>query len=80
MREAIADILHHAQKAEEVYGGDSVFELNVGDVVELIKEVQLLRTERVAIQNDSRVVTCVFCGQAYPPGTPASNHQSPTVS
>lgn len=24
----------------------------------------------------ARVLTCVFCGQAYPPGTPAAQHQA----
>ncbi|MCE5265702.1 MAG: hypothetical protein LLG97_19510 [Deltaproteobacteria bacterium] len=43
-------------------------------IKELEAEVEQLRSERLAIQNDSRVVTCVFCGRAYPPGTPPSNH------
>lgn len=38
------------------------------------REIERLTAERLAIQNDSRVVTCVFCGHAYPPGTPPSNH------
>ncbi len=39
-------------------------------------ENKRLRAERIALQNDSRAVTCVFCGHVYPPGTPPSNHEA----
>lgn len=39
-------------------------------------EIKRLKDERLAIQNDSRTVTCVFCGHGYPPGTPPSNHEA----
>ena len=32
--------------------------------------------ERIAQQNDDKVVTCVFCGFSYKPGTPQSNHEA----
>lgn len=28
---------------------------------------------------EQRVLTCVYCGHAYPPGTPASNHEALTT-
>ncbi len=43
-------------------------------IKELEAEVARLEAERIAIQNDSRALTCVFCGMVYPPGTPPSNH------
>lgn len=41
-------------------------------------ELERLRAERVAIQNDERSLTCVCCGHLYPPGTPTSNHHALT--
>ena len=41
-------------------------------------ELERLRAERVAIQNDSQTLTCVYCGHQYPPGTPPSNHHALT--
>ena len=38
-----------------------------------------LEAERRAIQNDARVLTCVYCGHQYPPGTPPSNHDALTA-
>jgi uncharacterized protein (UPF0335 family) len=38
--------------------------------------VERLDAERIAIQNEKRLLTCVFCGNAYPPGTPPSNHEA----
>jgi hypothetical protein len=29
-----------------------------------------------SVQNETQVLTCVYCGHQYPPGTPASNHTS----
>ncbi|MHB8123763.1 MAG: hypothetical protein ACYDG4_16620 [Desulfuromonadaceae bacterium] len=43
-------------------------------IKELETEVARLEAERIAIQNDTRALTCVFCGMVYPPGTPPSNH------
>jgi hypothetical protein len=43
-------------------------------IKELEDEVARLTAERIAIQNNSRALTCVFCGMVYPPGTPPSNH------
>ena len=40
------------------------------------EELERLRSERVAIQNNSRILTCVYCGKTYPPKTPKSNHTS----
>jgi len=36
--------------------------------------VAALEAERIRTQEDERVLTCVYCGHEYPPGTPASNH------
>ena len=47
-------------------------------IKELESEVARLTAERIAIQNDSRALTCVFCGMVYPPGTPPSNHAAPS--
>jgi len=41
----------------------------------LRSRVQILEHERIATQESTRTLTCVFCGHAYPPNTPASNHQ-----
>ena len=41
--------------------------------------VERLEQEWQAIQNDERVLTCVYCGHEYPPGTPASNHAALTA-
>lgn len=38
-------------------------------------ELERLRAERIAIQNNSRALTCVWCGHVYPPDTPKSNHE-----
>lgn len=27
-----------------------------------------------ALQNESQILTCIYCGHQYPPGTPNSNH------
>ncbi len=55
----------------------------VGAVVALKRERDEARrygaalyAERLQIQADSRLLTCVWCGRAYPPGTPTSNHES----
>lgn len=40
----------------------------------LVFELEMLQAERKAIQNNERVLTCVYCGHLYPPGTPPSNH------
>ncbi len=40
-----------------------------------LEKIRVLEKERVAIQENSRVVTCVFCGYEYPPDTPTSNHE-----
>jgi hypothetical protein len=45
-----------------------------GRIAELEAEVARLNAEREAIQNDSRAMTCAFCGLVYPPGTSPSNH------
>ena len=46
-------------------------------------EALRLRGERDEARNwvrrmthETRVLTCAFCGEAYPPGTPESNHES----
>lgn len=31
-----------------------------------------------ALQNESQILTCVYCGFQYEPGTPTSNHESLT--
>jgi hypothetical protein len=36
--------------------------------------IQRLENERIKIQNDSRILTCAFCGHEYPPNTPESNN------
>jgi hypothetical protein len=33
----------------------------------------------IALQNRTQVLTCVYCGHEYPPGTPKSNHESLTA-
>lgn len=48
-------------------------------VIDLLKTVNDLQAERKAIQENSRVLTCVYCGHEYPPGTPASNHEALTA-
>ena len=35
-----------------------------------------MEAERIAIQENERILTCVFCGHQYEPGTPASNHEA----
>jgi hypothetical protein len=47
-----------------------------GLIERLLKAVQRMSAERVQIQENERVVTCVFCGHEYPPGTPQSNHEA----
>lgn len=42
------------------------------------QRVKELEAERIAIQNDERVLTCAYCGHQYEPGTPVSNHKSLT--
>ena len=46
------------------------------DIAYLLGEVERLEKERQAMQQNSRVVTCVFCGNAYPPGTRRANHKA----
>jgi len=46
------------------------------DSERLTEEAQRLNSERKATQNDSRVITCAFCGHEYPPGTPTSNNEA----
>jgi len=48
------------------------------EIAEALAERERLLKERKAIQSQSCVLTCVYCGQAYPPGTPASNHDALT--
>jgi hypothetical protein len=38
------------------------------------EDYERLKAEREAFQNNTQVLTCVFCGHRYPPGTPPSNH------
>lgn len=45
-------------------------------ITSLIISYKMLVAERLAIQNESHAVTCVFCGYVYEPGTPTSNHES----
>jgi len=40
----------------------------------LEREIKDLSAERVALQENERTLTCVYCGHQYPPGTPESNH------
>lgn len=42
----------------------------------LLCKCERLEAERIAMQNDDKLLTCVFCGHQYPPGTPESNHAS----
>jgi len=42
-------------------------------------EVERLNEEWLAIIEDTRALTCVFCGMVYPPGTPPSNHEALTA-
>lgn len=42
----------------------------------VVERVRVLEAERVEVQNQSRVLTCAFCGDQYPPGTPDSNHEA----
>jgi hypothetical protein len=37
-------------------------------------DYERLKAEREAFQNSTQTLTCVFCGFAYPPNTPPSNH------
>lgn len=59
---------------EAVDARDSLAHLE--QVSELEDRIKVLEAERIEVQNKSRIVTCVYCGHAYPPGTPTSNYES----
>ena len=44
-------------------------------LAEVIKERDEARAWVERMQKEQRILTCVYCGQAYPPGTPTSGTQ-----
>jgi hypothetical protein len=55
-------------------GWYDAFCVRVRERGEALAENARLHEERRAVQEEERVLTCVFCGHIYEPGTPASNH------
>ena len=44
--------------------------------LDLVDQIEQLEARLKTIQEDERVLTCVYCGHEYPPGTPASNSEA----
>lgn len=42
----------------------------------LRRRVTILESQLERLQNDTQILTCVYCGEAYPPGTPNSNSEA----
>ena len=40
------------------------------------KQIADLKEQIRVLTETTRVLTCAYCGQAYPPGTPESNHEA----
>lgn len=58
----------------------------IDDVPKLAREAIALHGEREEARawvkrmtEERRILTCAFCGEAYPPGTPEANHESLTA-
>lgn len=49
------------------------------DIIRLTRERDEAREWVRRLTAAERVLTCAFCGEAYPPGTPESNHAALTA-
>lgn len=50
-----------------------------GELAEAIRERAEARDWVRRLTEEQRVLTCAFCGEAYPPGTPETNHERLTA-
>ena len=56
----------------------------IESIQQVFKEYKFNDTHHLAeaiakrLQNETQVLTCVYCGKAYEPGTPRSNHEALT--
>ena len=69
------DAIEFMASAVPPTGDELTWRLIKTDIPALVARVRELETERIAIQNKERVLTCAYCGHRYEPGTPVSNHQ-----
>jgi hypothetical protein len=75
---------HYLRGISELLGGVQMYEEFKahgpdGEVADQVREERdRLRAERLEMQNQSRTLTCAYCGHQYPPGTPPSNHEALT--
>jgi hypothetical protein len=65
-----------AKMQQKLHRRGEEFRLSRADLRDLVFRIEQLDLERLAVQSKERLLTCVFCGHAYEPGTPASNHES----